>query len=154
MAHGFLDRGGGWVVAQTVLMIGVLAAGPLTPGGWADGRFRAGAWGLFGLGAVLGVSGVWVLRGNRTIFPRPQAGSLLVTRGIYRWVRHPLYASLMCLSAGWGLWWGSWPTLVAGVVLAAFLRRKAAREEAWLRERFPEYASYAVRVRRFVPGVW
>jgi protein-S-isoprenylcysteine O-methyltransferase Ste14 len=94
------------------------------------------------------------LRGSRTIFPRPQAGSSLVTRGIYQRIRHPLYASLMSLSAGWGLFWGSWPALLAGLVLTVFLRMKAAREEQWLGARFPEYAHYARQVRRFIPGLW
>ena len=156
MELGFFERGGWWVVAQSGLMMAVLAAGPLTSGGWADGNgwCRLLAWGLFGLGAGLGISGVWALRGNRTIFPRPQAGSSLVTRGIYRWVRHPLYASLMSLSVGWGLFWGSWPTLLAGLVLTVFLRMKAGHEERWLGERFPEYAVYAREVRRFIPGLW
>jgi protein-S-isoprenylcysteine O-methyltransferase Ste14 len=154
MAHGFFERGGWWVLAQSALMIAVLVAGPLTPGHRAGGWGRGLAWGLFGWGAVLGISGVWVLRHNRTIFPRPQAGSLLVTSGIYRWVRHPLYASLMSLSAGWGVEWASWPTLLAGLVLTGFLRLKAAREEEWLAEQFPEYGRYAGRVRRFIPGVW
>jgi protein-S-isoprenylcysteine O-methyltransferase Ste14 len=34
------------------------------------------------------------------------------------------------------------------------LRLKAGREERWLREQFPEYADYARRVARFVPGLW
>jgi protein-S-isoprenylcysteine O-methyltransferase Ste14 len=154
MEHGFFERGGGWVLGQTGLMVAVLAAGPLTRGGWRGGWVQEVAWGLFAAGAVLGIAGVWVLRGNRTIFPRPQAGSRLVTAGIYRWVRHPLYASLMCLSAGWGLWWASWPTLGMGLVLTVFLRMKAGREERWLAERFPEYPQYAARVRRFIPGWW
>lgn len=151
---GFVERGGGWVLAQLGLMFAVLAAGPLTPGGGAPGSWRLLAWGLFCAGAGLGIAGVSVLRTNRTIFPRPQAGSSLVTRGIYRWIRHPLYASLMCLSFGWGVFWASWPTVVAGLVLTVFLRWKAAREEHWLGERFPEYAAYASRVRRFIPGIW
>lgn len=154
LVRGFFARGGAWVIGQSVLMIAVVAAGPLTPGGWAGGWFRWAAMGLFSLGAALGISGVWVLRGNRTIFPHPRPGSALVTHGVYRWVRHPLYSSVMSLSAGWGLWWGSWPTLFAGAALTLLLRLKAQREEAWLQQHFPEYTAYAAKVCRFIPGLW
>ena len=154
MAHGFFERGGWWVLTQSGLMVAVLVAGPAFPGGWGGGWLQWVAWDLYVAGAVLGIAGVWVLRGNRTIFPRPQPGSRLVTRGIYRWIRHPLYASLMSLSAGWGLGWASWPALGLGLGLTVFLRLKAGREERWLAEHFPEYPQYAARVRRFIPWVW
>ncbi|MBE7500425.1 MAG: isoprenylcysteine carboxylmethyltransferase family protein [Verrucomicrobiales bacterium] len=154
MAGGFYERGGGWVLTQSALMVLVLVGGPLTPGASAEGLRLTLAAALLLAGAGFGIGGAWVLGRNRTIFPRPNAGSRLVTGGIYRWVRHPLYASLMFLSFAWALYWSSWPTALAALVLTVFLRAKAAREEAWLREHFPGYADYAGRVRRFFPGVW
>jgi protein-S-isoprenylcysteine O-methyltransferase Ste14 len=154
MAGGFYERGGSWVLAQSALMGIVLVAGPLTPGATPRMWQQTLAAVLLLAGAGLGLGGAWVLGRNRTIFPRPNAGSRLATAGIFRWVRHPLYASLMCLSLAWALYWSSWPTALAGLVLTVFLRAKAAREEVWLREHFPGYAGYARRVRRFVPGVW
>lgn len=153
MAGGFYERGGGWVLTQSVLMVLVLVGGPLTPGA-AAGLRLALAGVLLLAGAGFGIAGAWVLGRNRTIFPRPNPGSRLVTGGVYRWVRHPLYASLMCLAFAWALYWSSWPTALAAMGLTVFLRAKAAREEVWLREHFPGYADYAGRVRRFFPGVW
>ena len=37
---------------------------------------------------------------------------------------------------------------------AVFFDRKARREERWLRSRFPKYAAYERRVRRFIPGIY
>jgi protein-S-isoprenylcysteine O-methyltransferase Ste14 len=77
----------------------------------------------------------------------------LVTRGPYRLLRHPIYASL---------WWFVWagaaddPTLVnasLAVVLAGGLFLRMLLEERLLRERYPEYAEYANRTKRVVPFV-
>lgn len=151
----FWQRGGGWVLAQGGLMAAVLAASFLR-----TGRFEPPAalqaFGVLAIswGACVGIAGVWELRDSRTIFPQPKPQARLVTSGIYRWIRHPLYSSLMGLSWGWGAWCGSWWVWAAAAALTGFLWLKANREERWLRERFPEYADYARRVARFIPGLW
>ena len=142
MTAAFLQRGGGWVLAQSLLLLAGLAAGPL---GRGSGPL---------LPAVLAGWALAVLGRNRTIFPKPKADSTLIQHGIYRWVRHPLYTAVMALSAGWALLWSSWPAGVAAVALVALLYFKALREERWLQAQFPAYAAYARRVRRFVPGLW
>jgi protein-S-isoprenylcysteine O-methyltransferase Ste14 len=128
--------------------------------GWAFPDSFSGAWrpwvagALFGAGAASGLAGMAVLGRNRTIFPYPNVGSQLVRHGVYRWIRHPLYTSVMTLSLGWAVARGSALTLVLAVALIVLLRLKAGREEHWLGEQFPEYADYARRVARFIPGVW
>ncbi len=142
------------MLAQSVLMLVVGLAGWVDPGAFA-GAWRPWVAGvLFATGAVCGLAGVAVLGRNRTIFPRPHAGSRLVRHGVYRWIRHPLYTSVMTLSLGWAVARGSALTLALAVALIVLLRLKAGREERWLREQFPEYADYARRVARFVPGLW
>ncbi len=152
--RGFFQRGGGWVLGQSVLMGLVLAGAPLTRDAWDSNLGRWPGWLLVGAGAWLGIGGAVVLGRSRTIFPAPREDAALVTRGIYRRVRHPLYGSLMCLSAGWSLLWASGVGLALGAVLSVFLRFKAGREEQWLRERFPGYEAYAATVRRFLPWIW
>jgi len=150
---GFLERGGGWVVAQSVLMVLVLALGPAFPGGWPPVMRQAITGILFGLGLLFAVGGVSVLGRNRTIFPRPGADSCLIQNGVYRVVRHPVYTGVALLATAWAVGWGSWPTGFAALALFVFLCLKSVREEVWLRGRFPEYADYARRVRRIVPWV-
>ena len=151
--RGFFARGGAWVLAQSGSMLAVLALGPLTAGN-SGSVWRLTALGLLLAGAAFGISGAWVLGRNRTIFPKPNNGSQLIRHGVYRLVRHPLYTSVTLLSLAWAAWWSSVPTLAVAVAQAVLLDRKARREEAWLRECFPEYAEYARRVRRFVPWVY
>jgi protein-S-isoprenylcysteine O-methyltransferase Ste14 len=154
MNSGFFERGGWWVLGQSALMPLVLALGPLYPGEARPAWLRGLAGILFAVGAVFGIGGAWVLGRNRTIFPKPHADSRLIRHGVYQWVRHPLYTSLILLSLGWSAWWASLPALLAGAVLAVFLDFKARREEAWLRGHFPDYAEYTRRVRRFMPWIY
>ncbi|MFM7101414.1 MAG: methyltransferase family protein [Verrucomicrobiota bacterium] len=126
--------------------------GGSTAGSAAVGK--VGLAGLLAVSAVFGLGGVARLGRNRTLFPRPRPGSRLVTTGVYRWVRHPLYLSVLAGSAAWVVHWntpGGWGLWLAGAV---FLDAKARREERWLREQFPGYAAYARRVRRLIPGVY
>lgn len=92
----------------------------------------------------------------------PTAGGL-VTDGPYRFVRHPIYAAILYFV--WAGVLGQWhalggplprPRLVQlalalGATAGTVLR--IACEERLLRARYPEYAAYAARVRRVVPGL-
>jgi protein-S-isoprenylcysteine O-methyltransferase Ste14 len=150
--HGFVARGGVWVIAQLSLMVALGAAGPLE-GDWFQGPAwsKAAALGCLGIGAWLGISGARDLGSNRTPYPRPQQGSSLVETGIYSRVRHPLYAALIWLGYGLGLAFWSRAALGLAVAQQIFFHAKARREERWLAEKFPGYAAYASRVNRFFP---
>jgi protein-S-isoprenylcysteine O-methyltransferase Ste14 len=71
----------------------------------------------------------------------------LVTTGLYRSVRHPIYLGLSILAAGQALAFGSWPAMlvVLGGVVPTFVWR-ARQEERHLGEVFGErYAAYQQR---------
>ncbi len=77
----------------------------------------------------------------------------LVTVGAYRWIRHPLYASLLFL--GWGAWLKQ-PLGLASIALVlgttGFLFATAVAEEQENRKRFGTvYADYMRKTRRFLP---
>ena len=149
-------RGEGWFVVQVVLLAAVALAGALGPNWSGLARALSAAAGgvLVGAAFVLALRGVLDLRSNLTVFPRPLAAAHLVDTGAYGLVRHPIYGGLILGSLGWGLVTASGPALVAAVVLALFLRLKAAREEIWLAEKFDGYNDYRARTRRFVPGLY
>jgi protein-S-isoprenylcysteine O-methyltransferase Ste14 len=80
----------------------------------------------------------------------------LVTRGVYRTIRHPMYSALMLYSVGQALvipnWVAGFSYLTAFVVLLAL---RLGAEEKMMAERFgDEYAAYSARTKRLVPGVW
>ena len=105
-------------------------------------------------GVVIAVRASRDLGRNLTPMPRPPSGAELVETGIYRRIRHPIYAGLLLIAVGWATAMASVRSLVATGVFAAWLDAKARREEAWLSERFPEYAAYRARTHRFLPGVY
>lgn len=79
--------------------------------------------------------------------PLPEAH--LVTEGPYTQRRHPMYAGMVLLLAGYTLAWSNWTmALLVGLVAWLFFDGKARAEERWLLERFPEYRAYSGRVPR------
>jgi protein-S-isoprenylcysteine O-methyltransferase Ste14 len=74
----------------------------------------------------------------------------LVAHGLYRWVRHPIYAGDVLLLFGLELALNSWAA--AGVVaLALYVRRQAMSEERALLQTLPGYDQYCRRTARFLP---
>ena len=150
----FFQRGGAWVIGQSVLLgaLGLLAV-LCRGGGYRPASVIAGA-SMLCLGAGIALAGVVALGKNLTPFPKPSEEVQLVRHGIYGLMRHPLYTSVMVLALGWALVWQSWPALLVVAVLPPFFAAKARREERWLRQKFPDYAAYAQQVRRFIPWVY
>ena len=76
------------------------------------------------------------------------------TEGLATRVRVGLYGGLIATGAGWGLVAASPLTLLLAGVLALFFQLKSGREEIWLGERYPDYAAYATRTKRFFPYLY
>jgi protein-S-isoprenylcysteine O-methyltransferase Ste14 len=154
----FVANGGWWVVAQVPLIVlGVFV--PDLDGVQDDAvglPLRMLGWGVVAIAIVLfvGSVGPLVFRRALTPLPRPAPRASLVTSGLYRLMRHPLYVSMIVGMLGWSLVQLSVAGLIYTVVVAVFFDRKAEGEERMLAERYPEYARYAQRVRRFIPGVY
>ena len=136
------------------MMLAVAALGIVFRRNWDCAASIAIGVVLCALGAVFGIAGARALGRSRTAFPEPRETATLVRHGIYARVRHPLYTSVMLLSLGWGLIWGSWPACIVALLIAVFLNVKAKREEIWLREKFPDYSAYQKQARRFFPWLY
>lgn len=83
-------------------------------------------------------------------------GHQLVTRGIYRTVRHPMYTSLLVYGVGQTLvvpnWFAGPFYLIAMALLVGF---RLGAEERMMLDAFPDhYATYMKSTWRLVPGVW
>ena len=127
----------------------------------ADYRLPQEARGLAGgVGAVLLAIAVWLFWRSHTDLGRNWSPSLqlreghtLVTEGVYRSIRHPMYASQWL----WGMaqalllqnWIAGWAGVVLFVPLYVF---RVAREERMMLETFGEaYRAYMNRTGRVVP---
>ena len=102
---------------------------------------------------ALAIAGLGFLKlgANLTPLPYPVEHNRLVTQGIYALIRHPLYSSQLFAALGWVVYSLSLSHLLLLVIGFVFFDYKAAREEAWLTERHPEYAAYARRTRKLIP---
>jgi protein-S-isoprenylcysteine O-methyltransferase Ste14 len=154
MPGNFVQRGGLWVLGQSVLLCAVIAGGILCCGQWHSLSLTLCGVGLLLIACGCGLAGTISLGSNLTPFPKPSANTRLVRTGIYALIRHPLYTAVFCGSVGWALVRQSWPALLAALALVPLFDAKARREESWLRSQFPEYAGYEQRVRRFVPWIY
>lgn len=148
------SNNGLWVAVPYLIIGLMIIVGPAWGGHWdpiLSLRIGRGFLIASGLSAL---AGFLVLGRNLTPHPKPREGAKLVREGIYRFIRHPLYCSLILGSVGWGLFCQSIPVLCLALLLGFMLDAKSRVEEQWLRERFPEYSDYQHRVRRFIPWIY
>lgn len=76
----------------------------------------------------------------------------LVTRGPYRYVRHPLYSVGLLAFSGFTLLTASWWIAFLVVMTAIYLVRRTPLEEARLVERFgTDYETYMQKTGRYLP---
>lgn len=101
--------------------------------------------------AVMGVGGTLLGRGLSAA-PLPNTHAELRTGGLYRVVRHPIYAGLLIVGAAIAAVSGSVVRLGVYLLLVVLINAKARWEEGHLIRRFPDYGAYAARTPRFVPG--
>jgi protein-S-isoprenylcysteine O-methyltransferase Ste14 len=78
----------------------------------------------------------------------------LVVRGLYRYVRNPMYVGVLSAIAGWAAWFAARDVIIYGAFVGVgfdlFVRFV---EEPGLRARFGEdYTRYCAAVRRWIPG--
>jgi protein-S-isoprenylcysteine O-methyltransferase Ste14 len=155
-SHGFPR----FFAFEAILALVVLNA----PRWYADplGGRQVVSWLLLAISVVLVVWAIVLLR--RIGHSRPAARGApefdwentanLVTTGIYRYIRHPMYGSLLFLTWGTLLKSVSPMTLALAALATAALAVAARVEEAENVAHFgEEYRAYMRRTRRFVPFV-
>ena len=138
----------------------VWLAGFAAPG-WAIGRLwpmpevpalvLAGR-GLIGVGIVLMVAAVvQMVALKTTVIPR-QDPTALVTGGVFRISRNPIYLADAMVLAGLVLHWSAWPALLLVPAFVAVITQRFIRsEEARLEAAFgADYAAFRARTRRWI----
>ncbi|MDR4460322.1 MAG: hypothetical protein MRJ67_07360 [Nitrospirales bacterium] len=133
---------------QFVLIGSIAFTGPLWPSEWS----------LRVILVVGGVVGIWALKvmGLRqvNVFPEILGQATLIVLGPYRWVRHPMYISVLLVTLAWMLGSPLPYRLLLWVGLVMTLSVKLRYEERLLMERFPEYDGYRGQTKRLIPFVW
>ena len=87
------------------------------------------------------------LGSNLSPFPRPIANGKLVTSGIYRFLRHPMYYSLILISLGVFIINLSFYNLFLTLTLTLVIKFKIILEEQYLNKKFKNYLFYKDKVK-------
>ena len=77
----------------------------------------------------------------------------LVTKGPYKWLRHPIYASLIYFFWAGVLSHISVETIAAVIIITAGLIGRFLLEEKFLLVAYPQYVTYAAQTKRIIPFV-
>ena len=109
---------------------------------------------LFGAGLAVAASGIYAFgRARTTVSPtRPEGASQLVTGGVYRLTRNPMYLGMALWLTAWAVLLGGFLGLVFVPLFALYLNRfQIAPEERVLLQKFGDtYRNYQSRVRHWL----
>lgn len=146
-----------WACALGGVVVASFAPAWITAGGYELGTAGlAAALLVFATGLALRAWSIRVLGRWFTVDVATSDDHELVARGPYAFVRHPSYTGVLLCFAGWAATFEH--AVSAAAVFAPFacaLLYRIHVEERVLAQRFgPEWAAYAARTKRLVPGVW
>jgi protein-S-isoprenylcysteine O-methyltransferase Ste14 len=111
-----------------------------------------GAVVLLGIG-LEGLGGLELIRRKTTVNPlEPCDASNLVTTGVYRFTRNPIYVGDLLILLGWGLYLANPLAILLAWLFVPYISRfQIVPEERALGELFGQaYEEYRARVRRWV----
>jgi protein-S-isoprenylcysteine O-methyltransferase Ste14 len=102
---------------------------------------------------IIGTAIVGFKRARTTVDPmHPEAASAIVTTGVYRLTRNPMYLGFLLALIAWTIFLGNVALALIPVLFVAYMNRfQITPEERALRARFGEpYAAYVRSVRRWL----
>jgi protein-S-isoprenylcysteine O-methyltransferase Ste14 len=144
-----------WIVLPTFFTTAALDAGRFC---WSD---MPAAIQVIGAAAIVGAFVViwWCTAANHFLSSNAriqiERGQRVVQDGPYRFVRHPMYTSIIVLMIGMALILGSWLAVVPALLIAVLLVVRTSLEDRMLKTELAGYREYASRVpERLIPGVW
>lgn len=105
-------------------------------------------------GALIDLAGLLAFRRSKTtVNPMtPQRTTAIVSTGVYRFTRNPMYLGMVFMLTAWAVYMGSaWALVGVPVFMAYITRFQIQPEERALAARFGQrYADYCGRVRRWL----
>jgi protein-S-isoprenylcysteine O-methyltransferase Ste14 len=111
----------------------------------------AGILWVFG-SAIAGLAEAAFLKARTTSNPmKPHATTAMVTSGVYRFTRNPMYSGVAALLLGWAAYLAAPWAFLGPILFIAFITRfQIIPEERALKSKFgSDYAEYQQRVRRW-----
>lgn len=106
-------------------------------------------------GLFLGIWSAWFMRKSvLTVFPDPDPRIILITSGVYKFIRHPMYTSLFLVLIPLVIIDYS---IVRAIVLLVFTINQIVKllfEEKLLLEKLPDYKTYKSNSWRLIPLIF
>lgn len=106
---------------------------------------------------LLGFIGIlfsaYSIRTSLTAMPIPKEHGQLATNGLYKYVRHPMYTSVILLSLGLAVSSGEIDKYLLVIALTGLFYYKSVYEEKYLVRKYPGYLEYARKTSRFIPFI-
>lgn len=142
-------------VVALLLAAAIYYAAPVFPALPLNEQWRLILAILFGaVGISCDLAGLYSFRkAQTTINPlAPKNSSALVTTGIYRYTRNPMYLGMAFLLLAWSCYWASSAVLIDLPLFIAYITLFQIKpEERILSEKFSdEFPDYCTRVRRWL----
>ncbi len=136
------------VAAQFLFTILIIVTGPII----LTHKFLLGVQ----LMAIFtGLWAIWTIRfGNFNIAPEVAKNARLVISGPYRYIRHPMYTTLLVFTLPMVLGHPTYLRILYWVALLVTLIVKLNYEEKLLSRHFPEYSQYQQQTKRLIPFVF
>jgi len=107
---------------------------------------------MLAIGLAVLFAGFMGLGKSLTANPVPNQDGVLVTKGIYSLVRHPIYLGLLSITLGLVISSGVWAQIIVWIALAALLVYKMRWEEVLLTAKYKGYPEYMTKVPAIIPG--
>jgi protein-S-isoprenylcysteine O-methyltransferase Ste14 len=120
----------------------LLLFSPPAPWIWKSRSLTLAVFWWMTLSTGLTVWGMWTLRRAFSITVEARS---LISKGPYRWIRHPIYFGEILTAGAVAAWRFSWPNLLVLVCFVVIQLFRAKMEEGKLERSFPEYNGFRER---------
>ncbi|MFN4762167.1 methyltransferase family protein [Gillisia sp. Q332] len=105
------------------------------------------------VGLLLIIIAFFQLNKNLSPFPTPKEYSSLLTNGVFKLIRHPIYTGILLIFFAIAVFQGSGYRLLISFLLLILFHFKTLYEEKKLSEKFPEYEIYKKNTGRLLPKI-
>ena len=142
------------VLIQFTLFIVFAFAARLEVPFYENTLYKAAGYVISFTGFAWLIIAMYQLNTNLTAYPSPKETGKLITSGLYRIVRHPIYSGVLLLSLGVALVMNNYLMLGLFVIFILFFLYKSSYEESLLRKKYPEYDQYMHKTGGLFPVLW
>jgi protein-S-isoprenylcysteine O-methyltransferase Ste14 len=152
-----MNKAQGLVLIQLILFAVIGGTAVLIPSHKSSEQWIVGG-GLVLVGLLIGLYAITehgrVNRGGPSALPTPNQQADLITSGLYKRIRHPIYTGVLMVALGITIWHGHFIILTASILLVGLLTYKSLYEEELLRAQYPQYQEYMQSTGRFLPKIF